>query len=74
MCANKKCKQVSEFFMDDKAAAGCTESTVTSFCNNYAEELVLMLDEDHEILKDSPEDPPAPSSAGELGTSAFPLC
>ena len=74
MCANKKSKQVSEFFWDDKAAEGSAEAPVTSFCDNYAEELVLMLDEDHEILKDSPEDPPAPSSAGELGTSAFPLC
>ena len=57
MCVNKKCKQVSEMFMHDKAAAGSTESPVTSVC----------------IIEDSREDPPALRSAGELGNSFFPI-
>ena len=61
--------------MDDKAAEGSTDAPVASVCDNYAEELeqqlLLMLDEDHEILENSREDFPAPRSAVELGT--FPL-
>ena len=61
--------------MDDKAAAGSIEAPIPSVCDNYTEELdqqlLLMLDEDHEILENSREDFPAPRSAVELGT--FPL-
>ena len=63
--------------MDDKPAEGSTDAPVESVCDNYAEELeqqlLLMLDEENEILEDCREDPQAPTSAGELGTSAFPV-